>query len=147
MRRNEWLCYVIAGHEQSDAVRTPVVTLCADLELVAQVGNQSGDWEGFVMSVTVVEALGPHVAAEESGICSQAGNGHSHVSVNRDDLFLVGRQLRSGSFQCNNDCMGAAFEANGCRSLFDSLHGIFHLVDPSLRTPDSHVIVVLVTEL
>ena len=36
-----------------------------------------------------------------------------------------------------------AHDAEACRALFDRLHGILHLEQPTLRRPDRHVRVVL----
>ncbi|PRD26023.1 UNVERIFIED_CONTAM: hypothetical protein NCL1_39244 [Trichonephila clavipes] len=42
--------------------------------------------------------------------------------------------------------MTTVLQSHCCRTLLNSFHSIFHLMKTSLRTPDSNIIVILVTE-
>ena len=81
-------------------------------------------------------------AAEKTSISCQTCNWHSHVSVNREDLLL------SRQFWCShNHSESLAIKTDSCWSLFDSLHGILHLMDSALWAPDSHIVILLVAKL
>ena len=147
MPNNCFVSYIVSGHQQTDTVGSTVITLSANLKLVPQVSNQPGHGQGFIVGVAVVQALGPHVSAEQASVSSQASNADAHVSVDGNDLLLIGRELWGGPLQGYNNCMGFALQTNSRGALFDSLHGVLDLMEATLRTPDRHVIVVLVTKL
>ena len=80
-------------------------------------------------------------AAEKTSISCQTCNWHSHVSVNGEDV-LVSTVLMQPQSQ-----RSLAIKTDSCWSLFDSLHGILHLMDSALWAPDSHIVILLVAKL
>ena len=99
------------------------------------------------MEVSAVETLSSHPSAQTLGVGGQAGEGHAHVVVHRQDLLLVGGQLVGTTLEGHQDGVGGGLEAHGGGALLDGLHGVLHLVETTLRRPGRHVGVVLVAEL
>lgn len=83
--------YIVASNKKANSVWTAIVALGTDLKFVAQITNESGNGQRFIVGIAMVEALGSHVATEETGISCQTSNCHTHVCINRNDLFLVSR--------------------------------------------------------
>lgn len=137
---------VVAGDQETDAVRTTVVALGAGLHLVAHAADEAVDGQRGIATEAVGEAFCSHVLAEKSGVGGQTCDGNPAVVVDGDDLLLVGGQFGRGSLQSDQDSMSAVFQSDSGRSLFDGLHGVFHLVDAALRTPDSNIVVILVSK-
>lgn len=84
---------------------------------------------------------------DHSGVSSQSRYAHSHVYIDRDDLLLIRGQLGGGSLQRYDDSVIFIFHPNCDSSLFDCLHGVLHLMDSALGTPNGDITVVLVPEL
>jgi len=138
---------IVAGDQQTHAIRTAIVALSGGLHLVTQVRDQSGDRIGRVVRVLVVEALGTQVPAKDTGIRRDPSNGNAQVIVNGDYLALGGRQLRGGLAQGNEHSGFSIFQAHSCGSKFHGLHCVLHLVEASLRTPHRNIAIVLVAKL
>ena len=60
-------------------------------------------WVLAIVSVPIIQALAPHVLADESGIGSQTRENHSHMVIYIINLLLMARQLIGAHLERNKD--------------------------------------------
>mmetsp|Transcript_25342 Transcript_25342/g.51791 ORF Transcript_25342/g.51791 Transcript_25342/m.51791 type:complete len:305 (+) Transcript_25342:435-1349(+) len=141
-----WSGFVIRSDEEAHSIRPSNVRLRGPLVLVSEVSHHAPDRHGRAVDVLVVEALVPHPLRKGPGVGRQSRDADSHVIVDFKELLLVGGELRDGSFECTKDAVGRGADSDARRSLLHRFHGVLHLQEPSLRTPYSHIGVVLVAK-
>mmetsp|Transcript_50040 Transcript_50040/g.113597 ORF Transcript_50040/g.113597 Transcript_50040/m.113597 type:complete len:268 (-) Transcript_50040:137-940(-) len=88
-----WARGVHRTDQQTHTVRPPNVHLSASLVLVGDIRHKAAGLECRAVDVAVVEALGAHVLGEAPCVRVEAGDGHAHVVVDLEQLFLVRCQL------------------------------------------------------
>ena len=84
---------------------------------VGDVSDEPGDGERRLVDELVVEALVPHVAAEDAPVRDQARHRDADVVVDLEDLLLVGGEVRVlGHLQRSDDGVRFVLRAGGRKS-------------------------------
>lgn len=116
------------------------------LSLIGELNNESADWKRRFVGVVVVDALGSHVAGENSAVGGETSNGDADVVIDLEDLLLVRRELGIGLVYTGQYHMGLGSEPYGGRTLLHGFHGVLHLEQTPRWAPRRHIRVVLVPE-
>ena len=128
-------------------VKKGEISLCdTDLSLIGELNNKSTDGKRRLIVIAIVDALGSHIARENSAISGKASNGESDVIINLEDLLLVRRKLGISLIDASQNHMGFRSESYCSGTLLHGLHRVLDLEEPPSRAPCRHVSVVLVPE-
>merc|ERR1740128_970146 len=98
------------------------------------------------MGVSAVHTLSPHPPGDGASISGEAGDGDSHMVINREDLLLVGGEVARGSLEGDQHGVSVGLQGHGGGTLLYGLHGVFNLMQTPLGAPNGHIAVILIPE-
>jgi len=82
-----------AGDQEPDTVGAPAVVLRVGLRARPDLRHDVGEGDGAGEGQARGEGLLLHVVGEDAGVGGETGEGEAVVSVEGDDLFLVGGEV------------------------------------------------------
>ena len=139
------LLLIPTSYQETNTIRTTAITLGVDLGLVGDLPDEPANGERAVVDKGVVEALSPHVLAEDSGVGGEARDGNAHVGVDLEDLLLEGRQLGGVPLDDCHHRVRLALQPHTAAPLLHRLHRVLYLEQPPLRRPRRGISVIMIT--
>ena len=137
-------CLIVTDAQETHA-EGPLPRACGgDLVPVRDVPNKPGNWKGGLVHELVVQALVPHVTAQDPAVCDEPGHRDADVVVDLKDLLLVRREVRVlGELESGDHRVRLVPDAHRASALLHGLHGVLHLEDAALGAPGRDVRVIL----
>ena len=85
--------FVDAGDEETNAVGALAVVLRVHLRFIGDGVDDAGDGDWTVVEEARGHGLLPHEVGEDTSVGGETGEGDAEVTVDADDLLLVGSEL------------------------------------------------------
>ena len=110
---------------------------------VRDLADEAADGEGALEGVAVVDALVAHEPAQQPPVADEPRRRDPDVVVDLEDLALEAAELVLGPLEGGQHHVPGPAEPHAAAALLHGLHGVLDLVQPPLRAPGHHVLVIL----